>query len=72
MSVPSNIAEGCGRRSIPDLSRFLDMSMGSLCELETQVYLSYDLELMTKNEMNEFADEAEQIRRMITAYQRKL
>ncbi len=72
VSTPSNIAEGCGRKSIPDLSRFLDMSLGSLCELETQIYISHDLDFLPKNEMDNLVSETEQIRRMIASYQTKL
>jgi|WetSurMetagenome_2_1015567.scaffolds.fasta_scaffold211179_2 four helix bundle protein len=35
-SIPSNIAEGCGRGTDPQLVYFLDVSVGSTCELETQ------------------------------------
>ncbi|HAB28690.1 MAG TPA: four helix bundle protein, partial [Xanthomarina gelatinilytica] len=28
ISIPSNIAEGCGKNSTPDLARFLDMALG--------------------------------------------
>ena len=35
ISVPSNISEGCGRGSDPQLIHFLDVAIASLCELET-------------------------------------
>jgi four helix bundle protein len=40
VSIPSNIAEGCGRGSEPDFKRFLEIALGSSFELETQIQLS--------------------------------
>ncbi|MGB1218068.1 MAG: four helix bundle protein, partial [Saprospiraceae bacterium] len=37
VSIPSNIAEGCGRGTIPQFKQFLDISYASSCELETQI-----------------------------------
>jgi len=42
VSVPSNIAEGCGRNTAKATIQFLFIARGSLYELETQLYLSYD------------------------------
>jgi four helix bundle protein len=43
LSIPSNIAEGYGRKTITDYLRFLCIAYGSVCELETQIMLSGDL-----------------------------
>ena len=43
ISIPSNIAEGYGRKHKTDYHRFLSMAYGSLLELETQYMLSIDL-----------------------------
>ena len=43
VSIPSNIAEGYGRNTEKSLSHFIDISRGSLFELETQLLLCNDL-----------------------------
>ncbi|KAB2917599.1 MAG: four helix bundle protein [Bacteroidetes bacterium] len=43
ISIPSNIAEGHGRNTAKDSIQFFHISRGSLYELETQVYLAFDL-----------------------------
>ena len=42
VSIPSNIAEGCGRNHTNDSIQFFYISRGSLFELETQLYLAFD------------------------------
>lgn len=43
ISIPSNIAEGYGRKTTKDYVRFLYIAYGSYCELETKLLLSVDL-----------------------------
>lgn len=43
VSIPSNIAEGCSRTSQKDFSRFLQISLGSAFELETQIEIAKEI-----------------------------
>ena len=54
VSIPTNIAEGCGRNTDPDLNRFLDIANGSAFELETLVILSFDLDFLSQDDFNRF------------------
>ncbi len=71
-SVPTNIAEGCGRDSIPELKRFLVIASGSLAELHYQLILCHDLEYLPDSNFEELTNEAIQIKKMIFTYLEKL
>ncbi|TMU56764.1 four helix bundle protein [Flagellimonas algicola] len=47
ISVPSNIAEGCSRKSNKEFSRFLEIAIGSMYELETQLLISNDMQFIS-------------------------
>jgi len=51
VSVPSNIAEGCGRQSSKETIHFLHILRGSLFELETELYLASDLDFLSNEEL---------------------
>jgi len=59
VSIPSNIAEGCGRRTSTDTMQFLHIARGSLYELETQLFLSLDQEYLS---LENFKSSIEQIK----------
>jgi four helix bundle protein len=46
VSIPSNIAEGCSRNSEIEFKRFLEIAIGSLFELETQLIIIIELNLI--------------------------
>jgi four helix bundle protein len=53
VSIPSNIAEGSGRKSDKELIQFVHIALGSLAEVETQYLISVRLKYVTKNEILE-------------------
>jgi four helix bundle protein len=62
ISIPSNIAEGCGRSHPKDTMRFFYIARGSAYELETQLYLSFDLEFIDGIILKELLDKLTRIR----------
>ncbi|QEC67324.1 four helix bundle protein [Panacibacter ginsenosidivorans] len=49
VSIPSNIAEGYGRNATGDYKRFLQIAVGSLYELQTQLEISFHLKYLDEN-----------------------
>ena len=72
ISIPSNIAEGAGRKSQNDFLRFLDIANGSAFELETQIILAFDLEFISKKELDSIIDDVTEIQKMIYGLKNKL
>ena len=67
VSVPSNIAEGYGRKTTPEYLRSLYIAYGSSCELETQILLSGDLGLMKAEALNKIQEDLGEVERMLKA-----
>lgn len=65
VSIPSNIAEGYGRKTKPDYIRCLHIAYGSVCELETQMLLSRDLGYMNGNNADAFENQLREVERML-------
>ncbi len=72
VSVPSNIAEGYGRKSDKDLLRFLSIALGSTAELETQLLISRDLDFLTEDSYILLNNQIAEIFRMLTALYNKV
>ncbi len=51
VSVPSNIAEGCSRNSDIEYKRFLEIAMGSLFELETQLIILEEIDMISNDKL---------------------
>ena len=68
VSIPSNIAEGCGRRTSNDTIHFLHIAKGSLFELETQIFLSLDQNYIDKEEFNEIFNQILTCKKLINGF----
>jgi len=72
VSIPTNIAEGCGREGEAELGRFLQIAMGSASELDYELLLAKDLGFLGPDEHPRLSQAIEEIKRMLTAFFRKL
>jgi four helix bundle protein len=71
-SIPANIAEGCGRSSAADMSRFLHIAMGSASELEYHLLLIRDLNLLANPDYERLVMDVIEVKRMLTSLIGKL
>lgn len=70
--ISTNIAEGCGRQSDKELSRFLGIANGSAFELESLLLLACDLNYISLNEIEKTISEITEIEKMIYSFKLKL
>ena len=66
MSIPFNIAEGCGRRSDAEFAYFLNIAAGSASEVEEELLLAYDLEFIDKESYQPLNNELKEIKAMLS------
>jgi len=71
-SIGANIAEGCGRRSDPEMRRFVQIARGSANELEYHLLLARDLRFLTPDEFTEMESKILEIQRMLAALTQRL
>lgn len=71
-SVPSNIAEGSSRSSNKDFNRFLEISLGSLYEMQTQLIISVNRKYITENNFEQIEYKIIELQRMISGFQKGL
>lgn len=72
ISIPSNIAEGYGRVGKKDYVRFLNISLSSLFELQTQLEIAYNLKYLNTNSFVKLYENSREIERMLTSFIRKI
>ena len=68
ISIPSNIAEGCGRSTDRDSTHFFFIARGSLYELETQLFLTLDMGYITEAVFQENQNQIEVCKKLLNGF----
>ena len=65
VSVPANIAESCGRRSLRDEAHLLQVAFGSACEIETELLLARELGYLSADAHEQLNTDLVEVKRML-------
>ena len=68
VSIPSNIAEGCGRQTTKDTIHFLHVSRGSLYELETQFFIALDQNYLAQDKFDQTFESIQSLKRLLNGF----
>ncbi len=72
VSIPANIAEGCGREGRTELNRFLQIALGSTTELEYHLLLASELKFLNQKNYERLNDQVGEIRKMLISLTKKV
>ncbi len=72
VSIPSNIAEGSSRNTNKDFSRFLQITLGSAYEIETQLLISFDIKFIDQAELDSLLNDLNSIVKMTSKFKSTL
>jgi len=72
ISIPANIAEGCGRRSDREMGRFVDIALGSAYELTSHIEVAAELGFMSDSRKTTLIDSTSEVRRMLVGLRKSL
>ncbi|HKX76826.1 MAG TPA: four helix bundle protein [Acidimicrobiia bacterium] len=65
ISIPANLAEGCGRRGAREFARFVDIAIGSTFELESHLLLAHDLAFVESEAAKRALVSLDEVKRML-------
>lgn len=68
VSIPTNIAEGCGRNHTKDSIQFFFVSRGSLYEVETQIFIARDLDFISTEEQGITISRIKSCKRLLNGF----
>jgi four helix bundle protein len=72
VSMPSNIAEGCSRKSDKELAHFLEIALGSSFELETQLLICRNLAIGSQSIDQSIVSNLSSFQKMLNVYYTKV
>lgn len=67
VSVMANIAEGQGRRTDKDFANFLNISLGSIAETKSHLYIAFDLGYLNKEVFDNLYAKLDEVGKMVFA-----
>ena len=67
-SIPSNIAEGCSRASQREFKYYLEISLGSSFEVETNFLLAEKLGMISKEELSQLLPRLHALQKQINSF----
>ncbi len=69
VSISSNIAEGSGRNTDNDFAYFLDMALGSACELESDLLVALELKFLSAEQFQFIFEMITEVKKLIIGFQ---
>jgi four helix bundle protein len=72
VSIPSNIAEGCGRTGDRELACFLSFAAGFACQVEYQILLARDLAYIRTEQHRQLDKQVNEVKRMLYSFRQRL
>jgi four helix bundle protein len=72
VSIPANIAEGCGKEGDTEFGRFLQIAQSSASELDYHLLLARELNFLNENDYDELSHQVEEVRRMLTTLTKRV
>jgi four helix bundle protein len=72
ISIPSNVAEGCGRDSNVETARYIEISIGSAFELETQIIAGESIQYFRTEESEQLQAKIQDFQRAARTYRKRL
>ena len=72
VSIPANIAEGCGRQGNNELNRFLQIALGSTTELEYHLLLANELKFLGYKDCEHLDNQVGEVRKMLISLMQKI